>query len=264
MDKFERIVREPMVMGGQARIRDTEITVNEIVRLSLDGLPQLEILARFPMLETEDVYQALGWHSDFLIKLISNFANDLHNPVGVIEGYVSLIQMDIQEGVIDSHSFDNLLEKILNNAMRISFAIDDLRLWTQLGKLSGFVRVHQIHWKRIEDYLDENDLEKTLSGGKELKVSAITNPERIISLLCNLELEAENRPRGKLSVKKDDRALIFTIIHRDVVMDAEIVNSSRKLELIQLLILNSGSELKIRQEGKTVIFEFALPIFDLF
>jgi uncharacterized protein (DUF433 family) len=264
MSKFERIVREPLVMGGQARIRDTGITVNEIVRLSLDGLSLLDILAKFPRLETEDVYQALGWQTEFFINLIKNFAFDLHNPIGILQGHVSLMELDLQEGVGDRDTFARELQEIINYSMRIWDAADDLRLWTQLGNVSGFVKVNEINWKRIEAYFDEENLEKTVSGGKALKVSCITDPERIISLLCNLHLETDNRPRGKLRMKKDDRLVIFTILHRDVVMEDEIVNNSRHLDLIHLLILNSGSELKIRQEGKNAIFEFALPVFDRF
>jgi uncharacterized protein (DUF433 family) len=90
MSKFKRIVREPLVMGGQARIRDTGITVNEIGRLSLDGSSQAEILQKFPMLEAEDVHEALGWHSDYLENLNSGYMFELRGHL-IIE-FVSLIK----------------------------------------------------------------------------------------------------------------------------------------------------------------------------
>ena len=84
MSKFERIVRDVLVMGGQARIRDTEITVNEIVRLSLDGKSQSEILEKFPQLEAEDVHQAISWHASRF--LLSNFSFEMRTPMSVIFG----------------------------------------------------------------------------------------------------------------------------------------------------------------------------------
>lgn len=103
--KFERIVREALVMGGQARIRDTGITVNEIVRLSLDGKSQADILEEFPQLEAEDVHQALGWQIVSSKQLSLNYLHEIRVPLTAVRGYSDLL-------LFEGKHPDNIIEML--------------------------------------------------------------------------------------------------------------------------------------------------------
>jgi uncharacterized protein (DUF433 family) len=61
MDPFDRITRNPAVMGGKACIRGMRVTVSMIVGQIGAGHEIDEILASYPYLEREDVLQALRY-----------------------------------------------------------------------------------------------------------------------------------------------------------------------------------------------------------
>ena len=61
MDQFDRITRNPAVMGGKACIRGMRVTVSMIVGQVGAGHAIDEILASYPYLEREDVFQALRY-----------------------------------------------------------------------------------------------------------------------------------------------------------------------------------------------------------
>ena len=65
MDRLERITQHPDVMGGNARIRDTRVTVGMIVGQIGAGLGIEELLTDYPYLEREDVLQALRYAAWF-------------------------------------------------------------------------------------------------------------------------------------------------------------------------------------------------------
>jgi uncharacterized protein (DUF433 family) len=58
---FDRITFDPHVMGGRACIRGMRITVSLVVNLVANGMAIPEILAAYPYLESEDIYQALRY-----------------------------------------------------------------------------------------------------------------------------------------------------------------------------------------------------------
>lgn len=58
---LDRITFDPRIMGGQACIRDTRVTVSTVVRLVAAGATVEEILSDYPYLEREDVQQALEY-----------------------------------------------------------------------------------------------------------------------------------------------------------------------------------------------------------
>jgi uncharacterized protein (DUF433 family) len=64
MADFDRITRNPAVMGGKACVRGMRVTVGMIVGQIGSGVTIDELLADYPYLEREDVMQALryaGW-----------------------------------------------------------------------------------------------------------------------------------------------------------------------------------------------------------
>jgi len=61
MAQFERITQDPAVMGGKPCIRGMRVTVGMIVGQIGAGHSVDELLAEYPYLEREDVYQALRY-----------------------------------------------------------------------------------------------------------------------------------------------------------------------------------------------------------
>ena len=62
--KFTRITLKPEQMGGVPCIRGLRIPVATIVGMVADGLPEAEILAAYPDLQTEDIREALRYAAE--------------------------------------------------------------------------------------------------------------------------------------------------------------------------------------------------------
>lgn len=58
---FDRITRDPAVMGGKACVRRMRVTVGMIVGQIGAGVTIDELLADYPYLEREDILQALRY-----------------------------------------------------------------------------------------------------------------------------------------------------------------------------------------------------------
>ncbi len=61
MNGLDRITFDPGVMGGRACLRGLRITVSLVVNLVANGMSREEIVVAYPVLEPEDVEQALRY-----------------------------------------------------------------------------------------------------------------------------------------------------------------------------------------------------------
>ena len=61
MDTFDRITRNPAVMGGKPCIRGMRVTVGMIVGQIGAGVTIDELLEDYPYLEREDILQAIRY-----------------------------------------------------------------------------------------------------------------------------------------------------------------------------------------------------------
>jgi uncharacterized protein (DUF433 family) len=59
MKNFERITVDPARMGGVPCVRHLRIPVATVLRQLAGGLTELEILAEYPDLETDDIRECL-------------------------------------------------------------------------------------------------------------------------------------------------------------------------------------------------------------
>ena len=59
--ELDRTRRNPEVMGGKPCVRGMRVTVGAIVGLVASGHANSEILAAYPYLEEEDIWQALAY-----------------------------------------------------------------------------------------------------------------------------------------------------------------------------------------------------------
>lgn len=61
MDALDRITFDPKILGGRATLRGMRISVALVVNLVANGMTFGEILEQYPLLEEEDIRQALKY-----------------------------------------------------------------------------------------------------------------------------------------------------------------------------------------------------------
>jgi uncharacterized protein (DUF433 family) len=61
---LNRIVVDPNVMVGKPVIRGTRVTVELLVRMVAQGIPDSEILREYPRLELEDLRAAVAYAAE--------------------------------------------------------------------------------------------------------------------------------------------------------------------------------------------------------
>jgi uncharacterized protein (DUF433 family) len=64
MARLDRITRQPEMMGGKACIRGLRLTVGRLVRQIGAGRSVDDLLADYPSLEREDIFQALCYAAE--------------------------------------------------------------------------------------------------------------------------------------------------------------------------------------------------------
>lgn len=256
MSEFERIVREALVMGGQARIRDTNITVNEIVRLALAGRSQADILGQYPKLEAEDVHQALGYVVQQTSGLQVNSMQEMNPEISAIEGFASMLEAGFSSGdITPEFSMKKIISLIKSLKFKKMYYVLRARLlypWYRKERQATEIQAIQ---KEIHYYL-----------APDIPIPAIHISHEIESYLIDSELIpilgflTQQKTDSTISVKESDGSILFRVdVHHFERKDEPLVSS---IELAASVIHEIGSELKVKQERDTVIFEFALPIVD--
>jgi uncharacterized protein (DUF433 family) len=66
MKKYDRIDVNPEIMFGKPVIKNTRITVEQILRKLVGGMTVEEIITDHPHLNREDIFVAQGFAADYL------------------------------------------------------------------------------------------------------------------------------------------------------------------------------------------------------
>lgn len=66
MAKFERIVRDPEICGGQPTIKGTRVLVLDILDWIKEGISFDEILENFPSITREDIQEIIAYAKDMI------------------------------------------------------------------------------------------------------------------------------------------------------------------------------------------------------
>jgi uncharacterized protein (DUF433 family) len=74
---FDRIAFDPQIMGGRACIRGMRITVSLTVNPVANGMSVAEILGEYPLLEAEDIRQALQYAASLANEEIHMLSREL-------------------------------------------------------------------------------------------------------------------------------------------------------------------------------------------
>ncbi|MBI2679243.1 MAG: DUF433 domain-containing protein [Candidatus Koribacter versatilis] len=71
MDLLDRIQIEPGRRSGKPCIRDTRITVQDVLEYLAAGMSEADILAKFPQLEADDIRACLRFAAERERRLLS-------------------------------------------------------------------------------------------------------------------------------------------------------------------------------------------------
>jgi uncharacterized protein (DUF433 family) len=257
-NNFDRIIREPLVMGGQARIRDTNITVNEIVRLSLEGVLQADILRKHPELDAEDVHQTLAYWINTLEEKGRTFSTSLLNPLLTLAVSIELVKEDIADNAVNK----SILTETLTDAQKATNRLRNLISWSQ-----------QFHGIILMQNVDNNrqQLPKQLINQATNKPSTV--PAINIRSLPYLEQAIQvlrtksDRLLGnevEFNIVVDTYQINFQIVresYENVIEKIDwLFQAYSEFDFANLWLYENGSELAVRQDEDKVIFEFSLPI----
>ena len=66
MSRFERIVRDPEICGGQPTIKGTRVLVLDILDWIKEGISFDEILENFPSITREDIQEIIAYAKDMI------------------------------------------------------------------------------------------------------------------------------------------------------------------------------------------------------
>jgi uncharacterized protein (DUF433 family) len=66
MTETQRIVLDPQVLSGKPVVRGTRMSVEFVVGLLAEGWSEADILANYPMLESDDIRACLAYARDRL------------------------------------------------------------------------------------------------------------------------------------------------------------------------------------------------------
>ncbi len=91
MQQFDRITRDTQIMAGQACIRGTGIPVHLIANLAAQGTPTADILAQYPLLELEDIVQAMAYTLRELVYVMNQGHYGVKSGLAVIQSGCQLI-----------------------------------------------------------------------------------------------------------------------------------------------------------------------------
>lgn len=257
--RFDRIVREPLVMGGQARIRTTGIMVDTIVRQTLKGASLDDLLQEYPELEAADVHQALAYVVLQRQELAHKIVDDLSNPLSIIVGYAEMLKLDLEEGLLDQGSIETAIDAFQLSTNRLANVSEWFRelFTTHIPEEKSFSKFH----------LDEQILQHVADAPQNLppislrSVSELTRAVGILRLTHFGSLHDD----GVLSIQQQGQYLIFQIRRNTIVtgnMAKVILDPYSEFSLANMLLYLNGGELNMHQELDHILFEFALPIWD--
>lgn len=66
MSKFERIIRDPEICGGQPTIKGTRVLVLDILDWIKEGKTFDEILENFPSITREDIQETIAYAKEII------------------------------------------------------------------------------------------------------------------------------------------------------------------------------------------------------
>jgi uncharacterized protein (DUF433 family) len=256
---------------GIAFIRDTDITVSEIVSQIMSGRPTPDILEEHSELEQEDIQQALIFALQDLKNLIAMWANEGKTPLTSIRGFSDLLA---NQG---EHFSEEDWKEFIGHIYRDSYTAIDA--WNHLSlannakygnkdfwTLGSISEVIQLAIKPINNNWPESVIEVQVLQVALLVKHNYQLPYAIENLLSN---DWMFQTGGTIKVEQTSKKNIVVRINRKIKNDnistyelSHLAYSNSPIQTAAIIIHQHGGELKAVPSETGVTFEFTLPIYN--
>ncbi|MEO8610732.1 MAG: DUF433 domain-containing protein [Chloroflexota bacterium] len=268
MREFERI----RIEKGQAYIRDTGITVSEIVKKVIYQQSSSMLLVEYPTLDANDVEEAMAYAVSDVIETIAIWRNEGLTPLSLIDGYSELLLHDSQYTQEQKQQFNSTIYRSARHAVA--------RWWNFTEWVYKTYRLDSEHYQAflidaiVQDVLRElprYDPSAKVKWDVTTNLPAVRADLHLTTAIINLLTD-----RTSLFLKIDSSFEITSknadFVNFKIVRQFEYVNHresididkyawrSGPLSLARLIIHEHDSELKFTFSSEQAIFEFDLPI----
>lgn len=274
MTNFDRIQRQPQQHGGQAQIRETGITVNEIVRHALAGMPLPDLLQRYPNLEADDIYQALAYSVHDLLNGIAYWRHEGVAPLSHIKGYSEILaghSENLPPETLSDEMRQEWSQVILNASRSALSSWDNVRTWATRSYAQDAPPLASMTISDLMEALLDHLRRVQPSASVHISAPDDTPPVRasahLVEALTLLVTSEGNlfKPRAELGIRALGGAndeVRFGVRRELAYARDQAANllklSATPISTAMLIIHQHGSHLNIRRKDAHIIFEFSL------
>lgn len=270
MHEFDRITVDPTVNNGLASIRDTGITVSEVVSRIVKGESFRDVIQIYPSFEYEDIVQALAYAVQNLVQNINMTRFDTNGLFSSVIGYSELL-LNMETS---PEARQKCLQTLNQNAKAATTCYSNLRTWADFVYLNNAPLYERIAISELEKQVlaGLKRLEKThkftlntksVDTSLHVRVNYFLR-EAIAYLMTDLVFDAAN-----LTITQESNQVLFQIHcsdSRQRISSEEYINqvfqSANRVHpvtLAMLIIRQHQSNLKISSYETGILFEFQLP-----
>ncbi|MCB9452574.1 MAG: DUF433 domain-containing protein [Anaerolineaceae bacterium] len=287
MRTFTHITTDPAVNNGLASIRDTGILVSEVVQRVMAGQSEADVLAAYPVLEHEDVFEALGYAVKDLIQSIAEWKNEGLTSLTSIMSYSALslgkhaynASQDFDIPNFNDETRQQFLETIYARSFSAVAAWRYLRSWSY----SAYEQSHHAPQKFLIPHLVDTTLNNLSQFAPDISTHVAISPElppvkcdwSITDALCYLLAGYSfmlMKQEGVLQVDYANDEQVKFVIYREFSGDFRTDEDKKRLvsragfrsdpfAIAKVIIRQHGSELDI-QVDEGVTFTFSLPVWN--
>ncbi|MBZ0288853.1 MAG: DUF433 domain-containing protein [Anaerolineae bacterium] len=273
MRKFERI----RVEKGEAYIRDTGIMVSEIIEKSYQGVPLADMLAAYPLIQADDILQALCYSLAHLSEQVVYWATDGLTPLTAIKGFSELLadKTPVPSHQLTPETQQQILATILHNSHRAETVWHNLTTFTKLAKGMGTGTWEVQKLSTIIDSIKFAVPRAEPSATVEVQVdnsatSIWTNwyiPQAIVNLIIDFRLNLSLAANVTIKHSNDEQ-IVFQVYrnyehpgsHSDLEYYPENLFDSGPMAVSALIVRQHKSEIHVYPSETGITFEFSVPV----
>jgi uncharacterized protein (DUF433 family) len=268
MANLQRITIDAHTKDGLACIRDTGITVSEVVNRFTEGSTAQTVFEMYPTLDMQDVLEALTYA---VINLVQNIDQAFY-----LSGHFRLL-WELNKAQAGNQHLPQVLYENAQKTWSIWFVLEK---WSKLSYSAGELS----DWERRPISFIIDQVTNTLRrDGQTWKLNVDVNCPNYqavmrdrdkltsaISILITDNTDFRSERETALLIGADDNSIFFEV-HRkfdvNIAAPSEMLNRlfsaanmSSPISLARFIILQNGSELQIRSSDERIIFNFQLLI----
>lgn len=272
-DLFKRIRQDPDILGGQAYIDKTKITVNELVQQSLNGASLAELKKVYPQLTHDDIHQALSYAMSDILKGVSFWRHDGMTPLTQIKGF-----SEILVGKTDFDDLESIPSEQKQQWLMIIHESSQrgIARWQQMGQwlTHNYAPLsHQHEIIPVSQLLeDAKDLAFRYEPVLEIIVNglddsiAIECPKDLAIILASLMTTAKNTFSSPttININCHEASLTLAIVRPLQYPDDNISKllsiPFNPIATAQVMFHQNQFPFEIAQDESNIIFQVSLPI----